>query len=271
MPAVLWYIAVLLASCVLIFFSQTRRVYLMTPLSRISDITAIWNTNAFWAYLMNVQLYNSKLQPLKLSAVLLACVGVLFVVYGGQSTSSDQALASSSSSSSTPTNQNTTSGSSAPLIGDLLTLVASIGYAAYQVLYKRFVSLPFDPDDSISAPVPPHSPRSPTRTGYEPLVSDDDASLLSSHSSRTLCPAANDGSTLPLGLYPNLLTSAIGVVTFISLWPFLVVLHWTGAEKFTLPADGRIWASIAGIALGGVTFNAGFMVRCVIAHSKDLT
>lgn len=217
---------------------------------------------------MNVQLHNSKLQPLKLSAVLLACVGVLFVVYGGQSASSDQAL--SSSSTPTPTNQNTTSGSSAPLIGDLLTLVASIGYAAYQVLYKRFVSLPFDPDESISAPIPPPSPLSSTRAGYEPLVNDDDASLLSSHSSRTLCSAVNDGSTLPLGLYPNLLTSAIGVVTFVALWPLLVVLHWTGAEKFTLPADGRIWASIAGIALGGITFNAGFMVRCITSHLKNL-
>ena len=237
----------------------------MVSLSRISDVTAIWNTNAFWAYLMNVRLHNAKVQILKLSAVFLACVGVLFVVYGGQSASSDQVL----SSSSTPTNPNPTRGGSAPLIGDLLTLLASIGYAAYQVLYKRFVSLPSDPDESISAPIPPHSPLSRTRAEYEPLVTDDDASLLSSHSSRTHSLAASDGSTLPFGLYPNLLTSAIGVVTFISLWPLLVVLHWTGAEKFTLPADGRTWASIAGIALGGVTFNAGYMVRCFTTHSKE--
>jgi len=264
MPAVLWYIAVLLASCVLIssLNMRTTSLFLMTSLSRISDVTAIWNTNAFWAYLMNVHLHNSKVQMLKLSAVLLACVGVLFVVYGGQSASSDQVL--SSSSSSTPRNQITPNGgSSAPLVGDLLTLIASIGYAAYQVLYKHFVSLPCDPDESISAPISPHLPLSPTRAGYEPLVSDDDASLLSSRSSRTHSSASSiNGLTLPLGLYPNLLTSAIGVVTFITLWPFLVVLHWTGAEKFTLPADGRTWASIAGIALGGVTFNAGYMVCC---------
>ena len=237
----------------------------MAQLSRISDVTAIWNTNAFWAYLMNVRLHNAKVQILKLSAVFLACVGVLFVVYGSQSASSDQFL----SSSLTPTNLNPTGGGSAPLIGDLLTLLASIGYAAYQVLYKRFVSLPSDPDESISAPIPPHSPLSCTRAEYEPLVTDDDASLLSSHSSRTHSSAASDGSTLPFGLYPNLLTSAIGVVTFISFWPLLVVLHWTGAEKFTLPADGRTWASIAGIALGGVTFNAGYMVRCFTTHSKE--
>ena len=217
---------------------------------------------------MNVRLHNAKVQMLKLSAVFLACIGVLFVVWGGQSASSDQVY----SSSSTPTNSNPTNGGSAPLIGDLLTLIASIGYAAYQVLYKRFVSLPTDPDESISAPIPPRSSRSSTRAGYEPLMTDDDddAPLPSSRSSRTHSSAASDGSTLPFGLYPNLLTSAIGVVTFISLWPLLVVLHWTGAERFTLPADGRTWASVAGIVLGGVTFNAGYMVRCVTTHSKDL-
>ena len=135
---------------------------------------------------------------LELTAVLLACVGVLFVVYGGQPASSDQVL--SSSSFSTPTNPNATSGgSSAPLIGELLTLIASIGYAAYQVLYKLFVSLPSDPDESISASMPPHSPLSPTRAGYEPPVTDDDdAPLLSSHSSRmNSLASSNNRPTLP--------------------------------------------------------------------------
>ena len=233
----------------------------MASLSRISDVTAIWNTNAFWAYLMNVRLHNAKIQLLKLSAVLLACIGVLFVVYGGHSAASDPAP----SSYSTSANPDITGSGSAPLIGDLLTLIASIGYAAYQVLYKRFVSLPSDPDESISAPIPPHSP------GYEPVSTDDDASLLSSHSHRTQSSSASDGSTLPFGLYPNLLTSAIGVTTFVALWPILVFLHWTGVEKFTLPADGRTWASIAGIALGGVAFNSGYMVRCVASHPMSMS
>lgn len=231
----------------------------MESLSRISDVTAIWNTNAFWAYLMNVRLHNTKIQMLKLFAVLLACVGVLFVVYGGQSAASDPAPSSYASL----TRPNITSSDSAPLIGDILTLIASIGYAAYQVLYKRFVSLPSDPDESISAPSPPRSP------GYEPILTYDDASLLSSRTSRTHS-SASDGSTLPFGLYPNLLTTAIGVTTFMTLWPVLVFLHWTGVEKFILPADGRTWASIAGIALGGVTFNSGYMVRCVATHSMNV-
>ena len=133
------------------FFSLIWRDFLIEPPSRISNVTAIWNTNAFCAYLMNIRLHNAKIQMVKLSAVLLACVGVLFVVYGGQSASSDLAP----SSFSTSTNPNITSSGSAALIGNLLTLIASIGYAAYQVLYRRFVALPSDPDKSISAPSSP--------------------------------------------------------------------------------------------------------------------
>jgi hypothetical protein len=106
--------------------------------------------------------------------------------------------------------------------------------------------------------------------GTSPFDGRRCTSILSSHSSRTHPSSASDGSTLPFGLYPNLLTSAIGVATFIALWPLLVVLHWTGAEEFTLPADGRTWASIAGIALGGVTFNSGYMVRCVATHPVNV-
>ena len=200
----------------------------------------------------------------KLSAVFLACVGVLFVVYGGQSTSPD----SMSSSRLTSTNPDATTGGSAALIGYLLTLIASIANAAYQVLYNRLVSLPSDPDESTPAPIPPQSPVSSTRAGYEPLSTEDEAFILSSHSLDTHSSSAGDGSTLPFGLYPNILTSGIGAVTLITLWPILVFLHWTGAEKFTLPADGRTWAGIAGIALSEVIFNSGFMVRCIAAHQR---
>ena len=216
---------------------------------------------------MNVRLHNAKIQMPKLSAVLLACVGVLFVVYGGKYASSNP----TASSQSTSTNPDATNGGSAALIGDLLTLIASIGYAAYQVLYKRFVSLPSDPDDSISAPIAPHSPVSSTLPGYEPILTDDDAPLLSPHSLNTHSSSASDRSTLPFGLYPNLLTSGIGVITFVGLWPILVFLHWTGVETFTLPADGRTWAGIAGIAFGGVIFFSGYMVRCVATHRRTST
>jgi len=80
----------------------------------------------------------------KLTAVLLACVGVLFVVYGGQSASSDQVV--SSSSSLTPTNQITPNGgSSAPLIGDLLTLIVSIASGMQSINSSTNVSSPSPP------------------------------------------------------------------------------------------------------------------------------
>ena len=63
--------------------------------------------------------------------------------------------------------------------------------------------------------------------------------------------------------------SHIGVVTFIALWPILVILQWTGTKKFNFPADSRIQASISGIALGGVALNSGYMVRCVGTYSMN--
>ena len=132
-------------------------------------------------------------------------------------------------------------------------------YAAYQVLSKRFVSSWIH----IRAP---HPPVPSTRARYEPILADAESPFLSSYALNTHSSSANNGSTLPFGLYPNLLTSGIGVVTFLALWPILVLLHWLEAEKSTLPADGRIWGGIAGIALGGVTFNSGYMVPWVSTY-----
>ncbi|CAK5280214.1 unnamed protein product [Mycena citricolor] len=111
MPGLLWFQAISLAS--------------------VSDVTAIWNANAFFAYLMT---FNLKWEPRRLLAVILATLGVLVVVYGGSRASNADSISRSSFKPS------------APLVGDLLTLIASIGYALYQVLYKRYAALPTDPE-----------------------------------------------------------------------------------------------------------------------------
>jgi len=111
-PALLWFAAVSLAS--------------------VSDVTAIWNTNAFFAYIISVKLFKWRWEAQRLVAVCLATLGVVAVVYGG----------------TTPTKTGTTSGfvfkPTAPLFGDLLTLVASFVYGLYQVLYKVYATLPSD-------------------------------------------------------------------------------------------------------------------------------
>jgi len=196
----------------------------------VSDVTAIWNSNAFLAYLIT---FRCKWEPRKLSAVSLATLGVLIVVYGGSASTNADAFPIEKRSSLKP---------SAPLVGDLLTLVASIGYALYQVLYKKYVALPSDPELMAAA--------------YEQLSGEDiqyDPPTVALEPDSAINPP-------PFGLHPNLLTSAIGFCTASVFWVFIPVLHYMGVELFVLPNSFAVILTIVGIALSGVVFNAGFMV-----------
>jgi len=132
----------------------------------------------------------------------------------------------------------------APLLGDLLTLVASFGYGLYQVLYKIYAVLPSDPE------VVP---------AYEQIsedIDEDESPTVAVH-----IDPAEAVYPPPFGFHPNLLTSLLGFTTFIILWIPIPFLHWTGAEVFRLPPNALTTLSITGIALSGVVFNAGFMVN----------
>ncbi|KAJ7706205.1 hypothetical protein B0H17DRAFT_615770 [Mycena rosella] len=215
-PALLWFCAISLAS--------------------VSDVTAIWNTNAFFAYLMT---FRFKWEPRKFFAVSLATVGVLVVVYGGStSTNVDGTPSIEKRASIKP---------SAPLVGDLLTLVASIGYALYQVLYKKYAALPSDPELVAEA-------------DYEHLPANDDSPGTEYDEASVAFDTEDAVYPPPFGLHPNLLTSAIGLCTLGLLWVFIPVLHFTGVELFLLPPSLGTVFTIVGIACTGVVFNAGFMV-----------
>ncbi|KAI0032757.1 hypothetical protein K488DRAFT_49250 [Vararia minispora EC-137] len=212
-PALLWFAAVTLAP--------------------LSDVTAIWNTNAFFAYIITVYLYSLPWDKHKLIAVALATVGVMAVVYGGSQLSGGEA--------------SKTSMSSAPLLGDLMTLVASVGYGLYQVLYKRHAALPTDPEPLIADEL------------YERLsISSEDS--LHELPDAEVTPFADAVYPPPFGFHPNFITSAIGLFTFALLIVFLPVLNYMGWEKFMLPPDWWTVFSIIGIAVSGVVFNSGLMV-----------
>jgi drug/metabolite transporter (DMT)-like permease len=172
-------------------------------------------------------------------AVSIATLGVVAVVYGGSTVSQpDKSLQETRANHSTQTRP------SAPLFGDLLTLVASVSAGLYQVMYKKYVALPNDPEvasEGLYSPVP---------ASEEPQAS---VGLEGSDMVDIVYPP-------PFGFHPNLLTSAIGLCTFAILWIPLPILHHFGIEPFSLPSNGTTVLAIAGIALGGVVFNAGFMV-----------
>jgi len=149
----------------------------------------------------------------------------------------------------TVTKKSTTSGfffkPTAPLFGNLLTLVASFGYGLYQVLYKIYAALPSDPEvasEGFYQEVPGGDTQDP-----------DPNHDLGNNPEDAVYPP-------PFGFHPNLLTSLIGFFTFVLLWIPIPFLHYSGVEIFRLPPDlFTVW-TIAGIALSGMVFNAGFMV-----------
>ncbi|KAG2159841.1 uncharacterized protein EDB93DRAFT_1112213 [Suillus bovinus] len=219
-PALLWFIAVVYAP--------------------VTDVTAIWNANAFFAYVFSVKLLNLKWSLIRSCAVCLATVGVLTIVYGDSTPSNATAPLAG---------RTTVAQNSAPLFGDILTLVASVIYGLYQVLYKKYVALPSDLEPAAEPPQYSHVPTSAEQV--------DDEETVASPS-----PVAGDkvAHSLPFGLHSNFLTACIGVCTLSVLWVPLIVLHYYGIEKFGLPSNMVTFVAIAGICITGVIFNAGFMI-----------
>ena len=99
-----------------------------------SDLTAIYNCSAFFAYAFSVPLLHEKLRFDKSFAVLVAVVGVLVVAYGDTS-------ATGKSSGSEEGGQDEKEASSR-VAGNLIIGVGSVLYGFYEVLYKRLACPP---------------------------------------------------------------------------------------------------------------------------------
>ncbi|KAF9229261.1 hypothetical protein BS17DRAFT_771239 [Gyrodon lividus] len=216
-PALLWFVAV--------------------PLASVTDVTAIWNANAFFAYIFSVKLLGLEWGNLRLFAVFLATLGVLTVVYGGT-------IASSPDPEPFKTNM---SSASTPFTGDMLTLIASLGYGLYQVLYKKYIALPSDPEPTSES------------AHYRQLSSSADNIVGGELSA---CAVVTDNMIYPppFGLHPNLITASIGLCTLLVFWIPIPILHHYQIEEFRFPPNAVTVMTIAGIAISGVIFNAGFMI-----------
>ncbi|PPR05701.1 hypothetical protein CVT26_008942 [Gymnopilus dilepis] len=185
--------------------------------------------------LASVKLFKLQWEARRLLAVVLATLGTIAVVYGG----STAPVEKDPSSGGPPTTTSVGFRPSAPLLGNLLTLVASFGYGLYQVLYKIYAALPSDPEVAAD-------------TAYEQIPEDDEPAISVDPDEAVYPP--------PFGFHPNLLTSLMGLCTALVLWIPVPFLHWSGTEPFRLPPNMLTVLSICGIALSGVVFNAGFMV-----------
>ncbi len=111
--------------------------YVAVNLTSPSDLTAIYNCSAFFAYAFSVPLLHEKLRLDKSFAVAVAIVGVLIVAYGD----------------ATPTKHGGQSGGSVGgdganteasnrVAGNLIIGVGSVLYGFYEVLYKKLACPP---------------------------------------------------------------------------------------------------------------------------------
>ncbi|KAJ5901908.1 hypothetical protein N7495_002436 [Penicillium taxi] len=110
--------------------------YVAVNMTTASDLTAIYNCSAFFAYAFSIPFLNEKLRFDKVFAVGVAIVGVLVVAYGDRP---DKKV----SKGGTATDGGDSDGDAQNrLLGNIVIGVGSVLYGLYEVLYKRFACPP---------------------------------------------------------------------------------------------------------------------------------
>ncbi|PYH79156.1 hypothetical protein BO82DRAFT_139165 [Aspergillus uvarum CBS 121591] len=101
--------------------------YVAVNMTTPSDLTAIYNCSAFFAYAFSIPLLKDKLRADKIIAVVVAIVGVLVVAYG------DRDDGKKGKAHDEAENR---------LLGNIIIGIGSVLYGLYEVLYKRFACPP---------------------------------------------------------------------------------------------------------------------------------
>lgn len=112
--------------------------YVAVNMTSPSDLTAIYNCSAFFAYAFAVPILKDKFRLDKSFAVALAIVGVLIVAYGDSkptkhTSHSGGAPLDPGTEPEEPNNR---------LLGNLVIGVGSVLYGFYEVIYKKYACPP---------------------------------------------------------------------------------------------------------------------------------
>ncbi|QKX62250.1 uncharacterized protein TRUGW13939_09409 [Talaromyces rugulosus] len=100
--------------------------YVAVNMTTASDLTAIYNCSAFFAYAFSVPLLNDQLRFDKIFSVVVAIVGVLVVAYGDSGPVEGEGKGSADNR----------------MLGNLVIGLGSILYGLYEVLYKKLACPP---------------------------------------------------------------------------------------------------------------------------------
>ena len=114
--------------------------YVAVDLTTPSDLTAIYNCSAFFAYAFSIPLLRDKFRVDKMLAVVVAIVGVLVVAYG-DTTPTKHGGKSGGAVGGEPQSPEQSEAKNRTL-GNLIIGVGSVLYGLYEVLYKKLACPP---------------------------------------------------------------------------------------------------------------------------------
>ncbi|KAE9966137.1 hypothetical protein BLS_007195 [Venturia inaequalis] len=119
--------------------------YIAVNMTTASDLTAIYNCSAFFAYAFSVPLLGEKLRVSKVVSVAVAIVGVLIVAYGGSSHTPKHGSKSGGGAGGPDHDKSDENGEHPyQFIGNVIIGVGSVMYGFYEVLYKKAACPPED-------------------------------------------------------------------------------------------------------------------------------
>ena len=116
--------------------------YVAVNLTTASDLTAIYNCSAFFAYAFSIPILHERVRTSKVLAVAIAVAGVFVVAYGDTSpakhgSKSGGGAGGVEGGNATPANE-----AENRAFGNLVIGVGSVLYGLYEVLYKRLACPP---------------------------------------------------------------------------------------------------------------------------------
>lgn len=114
--------------------------YVAVNMTSPSDLTAIYNCSAFFAYAFSVPLLKDKVRFDKSFAVLVAIIGVLVVAYGDAKPTKHGGKSGGSVGGGPPDGE--AKEASTRVLGNLVIGVGSVLYGLYEVLYKKLACPP---------------------------------------------------------------------------------------------------------------------------------
>ncbi|EIW71686.1 hypothetical protein TREMEDRAFT_15649, partial [Tremella mesenterica DSM 1558] len=260
------------------------------------DITAIYATSSFHAYFFSMLLLKESLSRITMASIGLASLGVVVIALAGKGDGiSDEEMGIEG--------KDRVLGDVIMVIGAVLLGLYEVIYKmllpethdhnspsstiAYSSLPSHHAPINISPPLMNSQQFIPLSPSHNNRQISNFSDTEDLPTKISSRSSPSdLSPEyevptdetiSEDGDferaakilnvatpQLPPALHANFLTSCLGLATLLLLWIPIVILDYTGVEKFRSPGSTErgweVWLVLSIVCWGGAIYNAGLMI-----------